>query len=254
MSVTLILYKWRIYCSTDSKYEYIWLDENQGEPTLCPANSSHTIDASQNRIVETRNPSSVTISEESVATGGKYACACLKFTAPGNTITSESISFPMIISVLNGQLAVSSDMIGDSIVWTVAPNTTVGALTANANIGDTVLNVSSTVTDNIQIGFDVTLTDGVNTDECGPVVAVDSVNGTITVQTALLYNFSAVSPTYVQMTIKYVDIELAIEGYFVIAGHKIGSASLPSNVPITCYYNNTTMNSKRVVAYIEYLY
>jgi len=44
------LYKYRVYCSTDSKHEYTWVDEADGEPTTCPTNTSHTIDTSKTVI------------------------------------------------------------------------------------------------------------------------------------------------------------------------------------------------------------
>ncbi len=59
----------------------------------------------------------------------------------------------------------------NDIVNVVAdPEVTIGTLTANANIGETVLNVSSTVTDNAIKGMDVQLTDGVNTEELGRII------------------------------------------------------------------------------------
>ena len=171
----LILNKWRVYCTTDSKYEYVWLDENQAPPIVCPVNTGHTIDTAQNRITDVVDPKKVTIAEELIPTGGRYALKCLKFTAAANTVTTGNISFPYNISVLNGQLSVTADMTGDTMEWTVAPFTIIGALTANAKTGDTVLYVSSTVTDNIQAGFQLNLFDGVNNSTCGPVLAIDGI-------------------------------------------------------------------------------
>ena len=45
-------------------------------------------------------------------------------------------------------LTPTPDMIGDTISVLAVPETTVGVLTVGASIGDTVLNVNSTVTDN----------------------------------------------------------------------------------------------------------
>lgn len=43
--------RYRVRCTTDSKYEYEW---SETEPTVCPVNGAHTIDATQTACVETR--------------------------------------------------------------------------------------------------------------------------------------------------------------------------------------------------------
>lgn len=41
--------RYRIYCTTDAKYEYEWAD---AEPTQCPVNGAHTIDSASIAVVE----------------------------------------------------------------------------------------------------------------------------------------------------------------------------------------------------------
>jgi hypothetical protein len=53
------VYKYRIFCTTDNKYEYVWADENI--PTQCPVNSNHSIDPSQTTIVEEISSNDVNI-------------------------------------------------------------------------------------------------------------------------------------------------------------------------------------------------
>ena len=43
------LYKYRIYCETESTYAYIWAET---EPTVCPNNNTHTIDSGSITIIE----------------------------------------------------------------------------------------------------------------------------------------------------------------------------------------------------------
>ncbi len=42
--MTTQLKKWKIYCSTDSKYEYIW---QTSSPTTCPINGGHSVDTNR---------------------------------------------------------------------------------------------------------------------------------------------------------------------------------------------------------------
>ncbi len=43
------VYKYRVWCVTDSKYVEVWAEE---EPTTCPENNGHTIDPDKTTIVE----------------------------------------------------------------------------------------------------------------------------------------------------------------------------------------------------------
>jgi len=44
------LFKYRVYCETDSVYETIWAET---EPTTCPVNTSHSITSSATSIIDT---------------------------------------------------------------------------------------------------------------------------------------------------------------------------------------------------------
>ena len=55
------VYKYRIWCVTDAKYEYTW---GEDEPTTCPANTAHTIDADKTTVVEVNRPDAVLLKEE----------------------------------------------------------------------------------------------------------------------------------------------------------------------------------------------
>jgi hypothetical protein len=252
----LTLYKWKIYCVTDSTYEYIWLDENQPEPTTCPTNTAHTIDATQTSIVETRAPDIVNINQEDTLTGQNYAWNTQSFTALANQTTSYTFSFPFNISVLEAQFISAEENRGDSWSWVIAPNTTIGALTGNVSVDDTVINVSPTVTANIKVGFYVNLFDGVNTEELGRVLAIDSDAGTITVETASTQAFSALSPTYVRMNIYFMKDAVFGHPWNLIYGEgKIKSSFVPANTLVQVdYTNNSPSTDKVITCSLEILY
>lgn len=46
------LVRYQIWCTTDSKWEYSWLESTAAAPTTCPVNTGHTIDGSKTAIVE----------------------------------------------------------------------------------------------------------------------------------------------------------------------------------------------------------
>lgn len=252
----LILYKWKIYCSTDSTYEYIWLDENQAQPTTCPTNTAHTIDTAQTSIVETRTSNNVNIIQEDIATGHNYLWDTKNFVALANQTTSYTFSYPFNVSVLEAQFISAEENTDDSWSWIIAPNTTIGALTANVEIDDTVINVSPTVTSNIKIGFWVNLFDGVNTEELGRVLEIDGSAGTITVENASTQAFSAISPTYVRINIYFMKDAVFGHPWLTVYGEgKIKSSYVPANTLVEVKYtNNSPTTDKKIVCMIEILY
>lgn len=50
------IFKYKIYCETDAKWEYVWLDENQAAPTTCPTDSGHTVTSNSVSISELVGP------------------------------------------------------------------------------------------------------------------------------------------------------------------------------------------------------
>jgi len=45
--------KYRVWCSTEAAYQYVWRDDVQGAPTACPNDPAHTIDTDKITVVET---------------------------------------------------------------------------------------------------------------------------------------------------------------------------------------------------------
>jgi hypothetical protein len=46
----MALYKYRVWCNTDSKYEYIWLEDTEAAPTTCPTDTNHVIDSAKTSV------------------------------------------------------------------------------------------------------------------------------------------------------------------------------------------------------------
>jgi len=46
------LNKYRIWCDTDSKWEYQWADESDAVPTACPTDTGHSVDTAKTSVVE----------------------------------------------------------------------------------------------------------------------------------------------------------------------------------------------------------
>jgi hypothetical protein len=255
-----IVNKWRVTVTADSSHKFVWRDENQGAPTVGP--NGEAITTSLSRIVEVRDPNEVIIQEESTrSAGGHYAFHSEKMVAAANSVTTYDVSFPIDVNLLASKVHITADMEGDVISWMISPNTTVGTITSDVSINDTVINVSQTVVDTVEIGYHIRLADatdpeGTNETLCR-VVSIDTVASTITVELPATLAWLAATPTLVQMNIYYLfNVEIAPGDHSIEPGkNKIGAAFVPANTIIRALYDNKhATNSKKLVTYIEYLY
>jgi len=145
---------------------------------------------------------------------------------------------PFQVRALNITINPGAENVDDCIDILTMPDTTVGAITSTVNIDDTVLPVSETVIDNIDVGFRVKIVDGVNSEELGFVLAIDVENGTITVQTASTGSYPPGS--LIQMSIPRVIKYKIRSNHPITFGDKAsGSALLPVSLPTAIdYYNH----------------
>jgi len=120
----------------------------------------------------------------------------------------------------------------------------------------TTINVSPTVTANTRLGFFITLKDGTNTEDIGYITAINATAGTITVDGASQYNFSPASPTYVQLSVMYMDhVEFSAPMQMSVGSSKLGASYVPANTVVrSVYQNKHATQDKVLITYLEYLY
>jgi hypothetical protein len=248
------VYKYRVYCNTDSKYEYVW---NTTAPTTCPTNTGHSINTGTISIVDEVSTGIIKIKEENIPTGENFRAECFALAgATGPDVSStRDFTWPYPITVLEIKLYVEDQNTGDQIALQVGPNTVIGAITSSVSAGATSITVSSTVLEYLMKGYNLSLTDGVNTDDCGRVVNINNTTSTVTFDVATTHAFSHTSPTYVRQTVRVIDdFTLGPKWLVSIGDSKIGGAYVPPNTIVRTIYTNKGNTSKVLYAQIEYLY
>lgn len=248
--------KERELLSIDAKVnQHIWSNPvllviNDGEKDLSAIDGD--------RLIKGHLPDKVLVQEETIGqeTGGHFQSRTISIDVSASIGWQEKeISFPIPIAILSGACCTPNNCEGDKIEFLISPNTVIGAISSDVAMGDTIINVSQTVIDNIQIGFWIDITDGSNLNDLGRVIAIDKENLTITVENASSNIFQAISPTYVRQTIKMCpEFRLVPSSRFVIGESKIGASYLPANTIIKLKYYNSTTNSKTFSLMLEYLY
>lgn len=251
-----VVSKYRVSCNSGDGFQTVW---STSTPSVCPLNSSHSIDTALTTIIDTVSSKVVSIKEELVPTQGYYKLngynQAISAGTPG-AITTFSHSWPYRVSILNAWFIPKSDQMGDSVDVTVAPNTVIGVIAAPVSVGDTTITVTSTVLEHAVIGFNINITDGVNVNDLGRIIAIDPNLSTITLETPTTNTFSPASPTYVRLNVRFIEnLSISCPGVrYVVAEKKSGGKGLPPNVPMTVMYKNNDGQAKTFTYNLEYIF
>jgi len=246
------LYYWRIRCDTDDKYEYIW---DEDKPTVCPANNTHTIDATKTSIINKVDENSIKIREETILTGGNFRCTTKSIDIGPSEVVTEDFTWKIPISIFAISFATKDIHEGDSINVIIAPETTVGLLNSDVNIGETVLPVTDTVVNNVMLGYNITIDDGVNSEKLGEVIDIDTVNNTITVENATTNNYLAVTPTNINICVCMMkNYTIGPAWNYSIGESKIGGSYIDKGTIVRVKYTNNSTDTKKLIVQIEYTY
>nr|QBK85693.1 MAG: hypothetical protein LCMAC101_02880 [Marseillevirus LCMAC101] len=256
--MSIIINKWRVTITSNSSHEFVWRDKDQGAPTVGP--NGDAITTSLSRIIEVRDPDEIKIKEENIPTGGHFKLGLIKVIAPANQVSTHETSFKFPINVLSATVAVSTDMQGDIMTWTVAPLTNIGTITTSISVSDTVITVQQTVIDNMEVGYKVRVADYSDMagtyEDLGYCLGVDKDNLQITVETAATSAWSAALPTVVLMTVYWMEnIEFGPLSPIEAAKNKQMTAYVPANKKLVCTYDNKHATDTKVAyCYFEYIY
>jgi hypothetical protein len=232
---------WRVYCETESDWSYRYLAEGT-IPSKCFNDTAHTININSLQKIETVSNSNVLIIEESIPTNGNhksvgYKCECTV------GVSTHDFSFDIPISALSISFNTHADNQNDTLEVIIGPETPSGVITSDVSIGDTIINVSPTVIENVQLGYYVNLSDSTNNDNLGIV------------KTATSNAFLASSPTYVKLSVKAIDnFTFGYPGRYVIGESKIGGSYVPKNTIVRVVYTNNGNATRYFYPNIDYLY
>ena len=253
-AATPILYRYRIFCVTESKNVYVWAET---EPTACPNNTAHTINTNSISIVDRRDPNEVRINEETTPTGGHFKVETVAVPVAGgvDVVTTATKSWFHPVSILTFNFGTTADHQGDIITIDAPSDFTIGVITQAVAPGATVIQVSQSAIDIIGIGYYVKLDNGTNASNLGRVLAMNKVTRNITVETATTNGFLVGTPTQVKISVRTLDAyEIAEPSRYKFGASKFRGIYIPANAIVKISYTNKAVTSKRLVVDLEYLY
>lgn len=249
MSLNKNIYKYSIRCSSEDKLVYCW---DELTPQVCPNNTSHLIDLNSVKIIDTVIQNSVNIIQSTGATGNNYRVEFKKLTIPGNSEIYKDYTWDFPIELMTINWIADTSHINDIINGYIAPNTTIGAITSKITVGDTLINVSSSVLKYISIGHVLNITNGVSNILMGEVKRIDKINNTILA--CIPANINMETPSYVQMTIHNIKDAYLMPGILNLASKRITSSLLPTGTKARLKYRNNGNIEKDFIFYVEIMY
>ena len=168
----------------------------------------------------------------------------------GSKYTRE-IDFKFDIMLIRGKFVDSLIHKDDILNVYIAPDKIIGKTTINSSVGQLMLYVDSTTIKYLQVGFQVKITDGVNTSDLGMCLSKSA--DSITFENPLTHDYN--SGGYIQMTVRLVD-EFEFKGSGLrekIEGTE-NSMLLPKGTPMSITYDNITGTEKKFTFDLEILY
>lgn len=244
--------KWRIYCETESQWSYGYLDESVNRPTNCFTDTNHTVNNSSSSIIDVHVVNEVVVKEEDIATGGHFMTEGFSTNMLANTTTTTTISWPHPITVLLAYYTTLPEHIGDSFQLVSDP-VTIGYITSNISVSDSIINVSSTVISHVFIGYEMIITDGTNTDFLDIITNINKNDNTITTKQGATHSF--ITGSLIKIQRRFLkNLEIGMSWHYEHGKSKIGGSYLPANTNINLIYTNNSNVDKLFRYHVDFLY
>ena len=200
--------------------------------------------------VHTQVDKPVAIDDASTLTEGHFQKTNKIMSIPAGeagAVEEHTFSYPYPVSILSADWLIGTENHNDEVCFVVGEDTVIGSITVAADVGDTVLNVSSTVPAVIRIGGYIKI----DSEMCYRCTAIDATAGTITVEQPL-QEAKAVNDL-VKMTVApvckyYLYCSKASEIRTEKIGlSKWGGSDIPANTIMKIKYTNNGTAAKNFV-------
>lgn len=250
--------RYKIYCNTEAKFVEGW---GTNVPTACYNNNTHGVNLNSWQIIETVSSDVVKIKEDSIVIPRNVWIKHIEFSnVASGTTQDQFFTFSILTSMYSFTLATDDTNKGDELTIAINPDTTLGLISQNVSAGDTSLYAPAGLLAYGWNGFEIKITDGVNTNLLGAIKNIDKVTGIVTFTNPAVNNFSSTN-TLVKMTYYTMkDLKFGAPGIMRFGDDVIGGATPPiGTVTKFTYKNNTqpggsTDTPKSFILYLTLLF
>jgi hypothetical protein len=243
------------YCETEAKEVCLWA-ESISTPLLCPNDTAHVVNQESLSISGSIEPNETILRD---GTQGYYQSTTIPILIPAGTPGYTYIfdySFPYDIAIWTSNFTSSAELVGDSFDIIIGPNSTIGYLTQQANIGDTVLHCSDTVfsTGYMANGIHVTIKNGATEQNVEHVSEVNPTGKTIRVFKELESTYNIGSLVQINTYIVKNQVIGNVGKTYHYGSKGIATRKVPKGVNTRFLYKNNNGLEKNLYFDMEYNY
>ena len=140
---------------------------------------------------------------------------------------------------------------GDILNADISPNTIIGQINIPCSTGQSMIYADASVLKYLQVGYDVSITNGLTSDDLGQCLEINSNH--IIVETKLVNNYGEGSA--IGMTVPLIrDLSFSGANSERVIQGTTKTSLLPKGVPIVLKYNNLTGTAAKFVFDLEVLF
>ena len=111
----MIVYKYRVWCSTDNKWTYVWSEDGANAPSVCPENNTHSIDPAKTSLVKKAGDEIIETAPAVVQGGKKLTNVGTKFNVTAGQTFTHSYHFTKEIYIKDGFVITDNNVVGDQV-------------------------------------------------------------------------------------------------------------------------------------------
>jgi len=240
---------YKIYCLTENAYISGW---GILPPTQCYNNNTHTVNADSVQLISSVDSNEVTIKEDKIQISRNTRVIQIPLinASPGETVTVD-FTFPINMSLYLFDYSTGSDNILDELSILANPDTVLGLIGSDIEVGDTTFIGPPALISYASLGFYLTIFDGTNYDDVGIITNIDYNTNIVTVDVPTVHAFSAAN-TLVSMTLKVFDrLVIGPQGVHTYGEKIIGGAAIPKGTLTRYLYKNNAVSGPPTSLYLH---
>ena len=255
MSVLDNLYIYSMFCTTENKNVLTILQSPSTpvSPTGCPNDPLHTV--TNVNLVNTLYKDTVSVlvnKQENLLTNSNYFIESQIFNISKQSYSTMYINYPFNISLYAVTFKSQDVFRDDKLEIYTVKDAVLGSPINPLSISDTVITVSPSIINYLNVGYFITLTENSTVNNVGRIININVETFEITVEIPLTNNFSTSS--ILKLSVKFGNIIFDREDKYTCGANKYGSSFVSKNNPIILDYYNNSGGVKTLNFIVEYLY
>ena len=187
-----------------------------------------------------------------VTTNGNYLADCHQLSIPASIgTTTYDITYPYNVSTYSVTIFGATGNVGDSVGLVASPNTVVGTVLLLLSIGSLTLSLASIA--GLNVGYNLSISDGINTNNLGVITSIDTTLNIVTFSVATTVLFAIGATVYYSIPL-IKNCVLSNDKNISLGGSRLGSTGLLTGQIARISYTNSTAAAKTFSFCVELQY